>query len=163
MQQDLPALSSDSPEGSEDSTPPTIGDGVEDVLFCYYPFLSPDTVHQLDFLDFRYLESQGCFRFPGRKLLDDFVTVYRSNVHPHQPIFRQSEVDQIHQGESITPATMSIFVFQAMLFAASSVRASQSFVGYNLIPSSTSRSRLYNGWGTKTIYPPEQHSTTELK
>jgi hypothetical protein len=96
-------------------------DTIEDVIFSYYRFISPDAIHLLDFEDFRYLESQNCFRIPSRPVLDKFVEAYRLNVHSYQPLLDWDEFRRSCQQESIMPKTVSLFLVQAILFAASSV------------------------------------------
>ncbi|KAF4438947.1 hypothetical protein F53441_12681 [Fusarium austroafricanum] len=91
------------------------------ILYSYYQFLdldisglSPDDVH--------YLEAQGCFRVPTREALDEFVREYFLHVHPGLPLLDEALFwdTYIRPRQSCCKSSLSLFVFQAMLFASCS-------------------------------------------
>ncbi|OQU94611.1 Fungal specific transcription factor domain-containing protein [Cladophialophora immunda] len=78
--------------------------------------------------DVQYLERLGCYRVPSRALLDEFVKAYFRYIHPHQPILDEGDFWRVYTSPpTAQPRTISIFVFQAMLFAAC------SFVSFSTI------------------------------
>lgn len=96
--------------------------GPSDVIYSYYPFISADTMPQLELEDVRYLERLGSYRVPPKPALDEFVQAYFRYIHPHQPIFDEGDFWRVYDStSSLQIRTISIFVFQAMLFAACSV------------------------------------------
>lgn len=112
------------PNGGLQQIPRTLTDhDVEDVIFSYYRFLTPDTVHLLEYSQVKYLESQQCFRIPSKTCLDHFIQAYYDNIHPYQPLLNWDDFMRSYEGESAMALSLfSLFVFQAMLFASSSVR-----------------------------------------
>lgn len=96
--------------------------GAADVIYSYYPFIQPDAIHQLMIEDIQYLETLGCYRVPSRPSLDVFVKAYFRYIHPLLPILDEGNFWRAYSGTtSIQTSKISIFVFQAMLFAACSV------------------------------------------
>ncbi|KIW77615.1 hypothetical protein Z517_10061 [Fonsecaea pedrosoi CBS 271.37] len=90
-------------------------------MYSYYPFLSADAVHQLLLQDLQYLEKLGCYQVPARASVDEFVKAYFRYIHPQLPILDEGEFWRAYTETSSAPTrTISIFVFQAMLFAACS-------------------------------------------
>ncbi|EXJ74868.1 uncharacterized protein A1O5_01564 [Cladophialophora psammophila CBS 110553] len=99
-----------------------------DVIYSYYSFLSADAISQLVLEDVQYLERLGCYRLPSRASLDEFVKAYFRYIHPHQPILDEGDFWRAYTSTSaMQTMTISIFVFQAMLFAAC------SFVPFSII------------------------------
>lgn len=141
----------DTHPGNECTSTSSTGKAVDDILFSYYEFLSAGTVHKLDSRDFKYLESQGCFRFPERRLLDVFIEAYRLNVHPYQPFFSWKEFHRTYHGLATASRIISIFVFQAMLFAASSVRLCKSTM-QTYLRASTFPSQSCSAWAMRTTW-----------
>ncbi|KAI1628069.1 fungal-specific transcription factor domain-containing protein [Exophiala viscosa] len=90
-----------------------------EVIYSYYPFISADAIHQILLEDLHYLERLGCYRLPSRPSLDEFVKAYFRYVHPHQPILDEGDFWRAYTRPlASSRKTFSIFVFQAMLFAA---------------------------------------------
>ncbi|KAF5024605.1 hypothetical protein F66182_3368 [Fusarium sp. NRRL 66182] len=91
------------------------------VIYSYYPFLDLD-ISGLSSSDVTYLEAQGCFGVPTREALDDFVREYFLHVHPGLPLLDEAVFWDMYLGnqQSRSGSTLSLFVFQAMLFASSS-------------------------------------------
>ncbi|EHY57967.1 hypothetical protein ABEF92_002349 [Exophiala dermatitidis] len=92
-----------------------------EVLYSYYPFLSADTIYQLDQEELQFLETLGCYRVPARASLDEFIKAYFLYIHPLQPLLDEAEFWRAYSTpSSCSTKPISIFVFQAMLFAACS-------------------------------------------
>ncbi|KAL6245210.1 hypothetical protein RBB50_007985 [Rhinocladiella similis] len=94
--------------------------GGADVMYSYYPFVSADGMHQLNHEDLQYLERLGCYRLPSRHLLDEFVNAYFCHVHSHMPLLDEGDFRLAYNSKSSSSprTTTSIFLLQAMLFAA---------------------------------------------
>lgn len=77
--------------------------------------LSPTQIHAL--------ESKRCLHLPSGSILDEFIRQYFLYVHPCLPLLDEGHFWSIYHGrsENLTP-TVSLALFQAMLFAASRVR-----------------------------------------
>ncbi|KAI7762207.1 hypothetical protein LZL87_006602 [Fusarium oxysporum] len=89
------------------------------VLFVHYPYLKVHNVHTIAQQDLNYMEAQGCLHVPSRPILDSFVEQYFRHHHPLLPLLNEGDFWEMYsQKESTGPqATMSLLVFQAMLFA----------------------------------------------
>lgn len=94
------------------------------VTFSYYPFLKVQELTRLDEGDVRYLESKGCLHIPSRSHLDQFIRHYFMYVHPCTPILDEERFWDMYLNTSRNndkTETISLLLFQAMLFAATSV------------------------------------------
>jgi hypothetical protein len=94
------------------------------VLFSYYPFLELDIMSHMSAQDVNFIEQQGCFRVPTRPALDEFVREYFLHVHPSLPIIDEGEFWNMYAHRGNLPpdrSRMSLFIFQAILFASCSV------------------------------------------
>ncbi len=94
------------------------------VLYSHYPFLGLDTLPYMTPDDVNFMESQGCFRVPIRPLLDYFVREYFLHVHPGLPIVDEGIFWEMYTNQNPHSAELprlSLFVFQAIIFAASCV------------------------------------------
>lgn len=91
------------------------------VLYCHYTYLTVANLSRMPPQDVSFLDTQGCLRVPARPTLDDFVEKYFKYVHPLLPLLNEGEFwDMYHCRNSGSPAssnTMSLLVFQALLFA----------------------------------------------
>ncbi|KIW98273.1 uncharacterized protein Z519_01857 [Cladophialophora bantiana CBS 173.52] len=115
-----------------------------DVIYSYYPFLSADAISQLVLEDVRYLERLGCYRLPSRASLDEFVKAYFRYIHPHQPILDEGDFWRAYTSTSaMQTMTISIFVFQAMLFAACSFVPSSTIDQLGFSDFQTARATFY--------------------
>jgi hypothetical protein len=125
-----------------------------DVIFSYYGFLESDLLSRISPQDVNFLESQDCFRIPTRPALDEFVREYFLHVHPNLPMINEATFWEMYTHQGYYPSErprLSLFVFQAMLFASCSVSckrfsALSLFADANLvrIPRDHSKSRIYN-------------------
>ncbi|KAF5968516.1 cutinase transcription factor 1 beta [Fusarium coicis] len=91
------------------------------ITYTYYPFLALD-MPGLEPSDVHYLESQMCLSVPTPDVLDDFIREYFLHVHPGLPLLDEADFWAVYSGdkEPCGESTISLFLFQAMLFAASS-------------------------------------------
>jgi len=96
------------------------------VLFVHYPYLKVHNIHTIAQQDLNYMEAQGCLHVPSRPILDNFVEQYFRHHHPLLPLLNEGDFWEMYsQKESTGPqATMSLLVFQAMLFASCNVSIS---------------------------------------
>jgi hypothetical protein len=94
------------------------------VPFSCYRFLELRGLAGLTPEDVRYLESKGCLHVPSGPHLDQLVQQYFSHVHPFMPILDEEEFWYMYacrQHDLAKGCGLSLLVFQAMLFAASTV------------------------------------------
>jgi hypothetical protein len=78
--------------------------------------------------DVEFLKSQGSFQIPVAPALDEFARRYFIHVHPHLPMIDESAFWDAFDGTSRNRRpkfSISIFTFQAMLFACCSVSKRQ--------------------------------------
>jgi hypothetical protein len=90
------------------------------VPFSYFPYLSIQNLCKLPPADVAYLESQRSFDVPVGDFLDRLISHYFLSVHPCLPIINEAEFWKMYR-KGVTSSSCSLLVFQAMLFAASSV------------------------------------------
>ncbi|KAF4954827.1 hypothetical protein FSARC_12003 [Fusarium sarcochroum] len=100
------------------------------IIYSHYPFLDLD-ISGLEPDDVNFLEAQSCFSVPTREALDDFVREYFLHVHPGLPLLDEALFWDMYSNDkqSRCRSTLSLFVFQAMLFA------SCSFVPFSTLKS----------------------------
>ncbi|KAH8660221.1 fungal-specific transcription factor domain-containing protein, partial [Xylariales sp. PMI_506] len=92
------------------------------VTYHCFPFLKADFSIMPE-EDNHFLDTQGCFNIPERRALDEFIREYFLHVHPSLPLLDESLFWSMyfHKGpRELCPSSMSLFVFQAMLFASCS-------------------------------------------
>ncbi|KAL4928923.1 Zn(II)2Cys6 transcription factor [Aspergillus undulatus] len=95
---------------------------ISDVFYTHHTFLKLPSFFDMPQEDIRYLNSKGCFRVPGGGILDEFVRSYFLYMHPCLPIINEAEFWRMYYGQ-LCPGRghenggLSLFVFQAMLFA----------------------------------------------
>lgn len=95
------------------------------VIFSYYPFLKLPGLRSILAEDLRYLNAKGCLHIPGREALDEFMRNYFLYVHPCLPLLDEADFWRIYRNRQFTSGkdkSISLFTFQAMLFASCSVR-----------------------------------------
>lgn len=98
--------------------PYTVADAT--VLYCHYTYLTVANLPRMPPQHVSFLDTQGCLRVPTRPTLDDFVENYFKHVHPLLPLLNEGEFWGMYTRSSSSPAsgnTMSLLVFQALLFA----------------------------------------------
>lgn len=67
--------------------------------------------------DIAFLSSKGCRIFPDEDATDEFVRQYFKRIHPSVPVVDEAEFWRIYQDGSGPGKKLSLFVFQAILFA----------------------------------------------
>ncbi|KAH8425138.1 fungal specific transcription factor domain-containing protein [Aspergillus melleus] len=89
------------------------------VIFSSYPFLQFRGQDSLDKDDLAYLAAKGCLSVPDKTLIDDFLRGYFLHIHPYVPVLDEAEVWDLYGllDEDDDSRTISLFVFQAILFA----------------------------------------------
>lgn len=90
------------------------------VFYCHYAYLTVTNLPRMPPQHVSFLDTQGCLRVPTRPTLDDFVEKYFKYVHPLLPLLNEGEFWDMYSRNSSGPAsgnTMSLLVFQALLFA----------------------------------------------
>jgi hypothetical protein len=97
----------DGPQGAEkDANSFRLGD---------YPFLLSDRLSSLAPEDLAFLSSKGSLTIPDRAYTKEFVTQYFLRIHPILPVLDEIQVWNAFEGNSTEK--VSLFVFQALLFA----------------------------------------------
>ncbi|KAH6668929.1 fungal-specific transcription factor domain-containing protein [Halenospora varia] len=93
------------------------------VIFSFYPFLKLHIQSHMSPQDVNFLEQQTCFRVPTKPALDELVREYFLHVHPSLPIIDEGTFWEMYTYRARNPTEkpgLSLFVFQAMLFASCS-------------------------------------------
>ncbi|KAM5358478.1 hypothetical protein ACJA88_015342 [Fusarium oxysporum] len=94
-----------------------------EILYCRYPYVIISNIHRVPQDDFAFIELQGCLKLPIRPLLDTFVQQYFLHVHPALPVVSEHDFWELYDGHKTQAQsyqnTISLLLFQAMLFAAS--------------------------------------------
>lgn len=94
------------------------------VLYSHYRYLSVGNLHSISHQDVSYLEAQGCLHVPTCPTLDNFVEQYFAQMHVLLPLIHEGEFWDMYsdEGDAVPRRTISLLVFQAMLFASCTVR-----------------------------------------
>lgn len=93
------------------------------VPFCYFEYIETPNMRHLSPEQVHALEAKGCLRVPSGPTLNEFVRQYFLYVHPCLPLLDEGRFWSMYCGRAESPApTISLALFQAMLFAASRVR-----------------------------------------
>lgn len=85
-----------------------------------YPFLQSDSISCLSNEDMSFLHSKGSYSLPSRDLAEEFIQQYFQRVHPGAPVIDEGQFWRIWERES--DEKLSLFLFQALLFASCPVR-----------------------------------------
>lgn len=96
----------------------------EHVPFSYYSFIRAEGLSLATAADVRFLESNGCLHLPSRTILSKLLQQYFLYVHPFLPLLSEREIWLMFtqtSRESECSKEVSLCVFQALLFACSSV------------------------------------------
>lgn len=80
-----------------------------------YPFIPVEEIATLPSEDIACLRVRKSLSIPDRDLTQEFIDQYFQLIHPTVPILSESSFRGIWSGESC--GTLSLFVFQALLFA----------------------------------------------
>ncbi|PVH75443.1 hypothetical protein DL98DRAFT_427572 [Cadophora sp. DSE1049] len=93
------------------------------VPYTDYQFLALEDLSHLSSQEIDFLKSQGCFDIPSKPILDQFIHQYFLHVHPILPQIDEKIFWDLYMGsiqDNSKSAGISLFLFQAMIFAASS-------------------------------------------
>lgn len=93
-----------------------------DVSFSYYPYLRTPNLQRLQPADRSFLKTQKSFHVPSEPILDAVMSRYFLYVHPCLPVINEAEFWRMLNQEASGKVSFSLLVFQAMMFAACSVR-----------------------------------------
>lgn len=94
------------------------------VPYSQYHFIKPDDLSHVEAEDIDFLKARGAFQLPGMPALEEFMQEYFKHVHPHLPMIDEGLFwDGFYRNdtESSQKYQISLFTFQAMLFACSNV------------------------------------------
>lgn len=92
------------------------------VVYTYYPFLTLDNLFSCPPHDVDFMEAEGCFHLPTRRIMDQIVRQYFLHVHPLLPILNEGDFWEMYYNKRTNePSTMSLLVFQAMMFVSCNV------------------------------------------
>ncbi|PMD32631.1 hypothetical protein L207DRAFT_396203, partial [Hyaloscypha variabilis F] len=92
------------------------------LVFSYFKFLQLNQLCSLSPDNATALEKGGCLHIPTTTTLDHLIKAYFLYVHPNLPIVDEGHFWSIYTNQEETrskPSRISLFLFQAMLFAAS--------------------------------------------
>jgi hypothetical protein len=78
-------------------------------------------------VDIEYLYAKGALSLPETSVRNALVTAYLEYVHPYMPLIEVCETLRIIDDESGASGKMSLFLFQAMMFAGT------AFVGMDVL------------------------------
>lgn len=90
------------------------------VQLSQYNFIKSDSFAHVSAEDVGFLKSQGSFLLPAMPALGEFAEEYFRHVHPHLPLIDEAAFWEAFQRNGHTRGhnfQISIFTFQAMLFA----------------------------------------------
>lgn len=89
-----------------------------------YHFIKSDSFSHVSSDDIGFLKSQGAFLLPDMPFLDEFIQEYFRHVHPHLPLIDEAAFWEAFHSNGLTRGLnfqISVFTFQAMLFASCNV------------------------------------------
>ncbi|OGM46607.1 hypothetical protein ABOM_004628 [Aspergillus bombycis] len=96
--------------------------------FTYFSFLRAPNLVRLEESDLTYLQHQKSLQIPTGDLLNALLSHYFLYIHPCLPIVNEARFWSIfRRAEENTGSFFSLVVFQAMLFAACSIKALVDF------------------------------------
>lgn len=94
------------------------------VIFSFYRFLELSDLPSLPADDVKFLELKGCLHVPVCAILNEFVRQYFLHVHPCLPVLDEADFWRLYSNRPGRPGksrSISLFVFQAMMFASCAV------------------------------------------
>ncbi|KAH6972114.1 hypothetical protein BKA56DRAFT_677088 [Ilyonectria sp. MPI-CAGE-AT-0026] len=128
------------------------------VLYSHYRYLSVGNLHSIPHQDVSYLEAQGCLHVPTRPTLDNFVEQYFAQMHVLLPLIHEGEFWDMYsdKGDAVPRRTISLLVFQAMLFASCTFVPQETIQKLGFSSLRTARTEFYRR--TKLLYDLETES-----
>ncbi|KAL4877063.1 hypothetical protein BJY04DRAFT_222385 [Aspergillus karnatakaensis] len=88
------------------------------ISFASYSFLELRGLTTLDREDLAFLSAKGCLNVPEESIVDEFVRQYFLQCHPSSPVIDEAEFWRAYRNPA-SGKKISLFVFQAIMFAAS--------------------------------------------
>ncbi|RJE20818.1 hypothetical protein PHISCL_06837 [Aspergillus sclerotialis] len=85
------------------------------LLHSQYSFIDSQTLSTLPVEDATFLSAKGAVTLPDEAAMEEFVYQYFKRVHPSVPMIDEAEFWRIYHNR--LPGNLSLFVFQAILFA----------------------------------------------
>ncbi|KAJ5601229.1 Transcription factor [Penicillium lagena] len=98
------------------STDKSEGPRYSNVAYSEYDFIDSYSLSSLPPEDMQFLASKCSLTLPEKDAMDEFVHQYFRHIHPVVPVLDEGEFWRIYEGDP-GPDRLSIFVFQAVLFA----------------------------------------------
>ncbi|KAI1964520.1 hypothetical protein LOZ56_006189 [Ophidiomyces ophidiicola] len=117
------------------------------VIFSFYRFLELRDLSTLPQEDVRFLEMKGCLHVPTNSILDEFIRQYFLHVHPCLPLLHEGDFWRSYYsrpGFTGKPGTISLFVFQAMLFVSCAFVPRHVVIAAGFSDVRTARNVFYN-------------------
>ncbi|KAL2861204.1 Zn(II)2Cys6 transcription factor [Aspergillus lucknowensis] len=112
------------------------------VSFANYHFLELRGLATLDREDLAFLASKGCLSVPEESVLDEFVRQYFLHIHPGSPVIDEAEFWRVYRNPA-AGKKISLFVFQAILFAGSPYISTQTIRKCGFTDKRNARNTLY--------------------
>lgn len=84
-----------------------------------HPFLDTETIRALPYKDVEVLRQKGSLVVPDRETSMEFIDQYFRRIHPSVPMLDEAQFMRVFDRDSTQK--LSLFVFQAVLFAASPI------------------------------------------
>ncbi|KAL2801104.1 fungal-specific transcription factor domain-containing protein [Aspergillus keveii] len=95
----------------------TTATAATDIAFQAYPFIRSEFLSRLNQDEICYLDSQSCFRLPVASPWQGMLHAYFEHINPLVPVLDEASFWQTVR-ENGASSTLSLFVVQAILFAA---------------------------------------------
>ncbi|KAL3481302.1 fungal-specific transcription factor domain-containing protein [Aspergillus californicus] len=125
-----------------------------DIPFQAYPFIDSQFLGRLDQDEICYLDSQSCFRLPVQSSWHSMLQVYFRHVNPLVPVL--DEASFWRSTRENTQSSISLFVAQAVLFAACPFASRQTIKGCGFANCRNARAAFYRR--AKLLYRMESES-----
>ncbi|KAL4864854.1 hypothetical protein BDV12DRAFT_211348 [Aspergillus spectabilis] len=126
---------------------------ISSVFYTFHQFIKFSGLSEIPPEDIQYLSLKGCFCVPAGEVLDDFVRKYFLYVHPCLPIIDEAGFWEMYyhtpsqrfDPDSVDMETsrISLFVFQAMLFASSMFVSPDTIKAAGFPDARSARNTLY--------------------
>ncbi|KAJ5807958.1 hypothetical protein N7474_009227 [Penicillium riverlandense] len=113
------------------------------VAYSEYDFIDCFSLSSLPPEDMQYLASKSSLTLPDQDAIDEFVHQYFRHIHPTVPVLDEGEFWRIYQGDP-EPERLSIFVFQAVLFASCPFVSLETLYRCGFNDKRDARNKLYN-------------------
>lgn len=135
-----------------------------EVSYTRCSFIILNNLRSLGPEDVAYLASQDCLVIPTGETLDHFLEMYFLHVHPLLPMVNEGNFWKLYcHGPCEDTDKVPLVLFQAILFAASSVGLTYSSSKRKADKNSLYRKKLSNTWDFRTLGQQGQLSTKEQR